>query len=115
LVQLAQWQERFAALGVNVAAMTYDDISALKTFHDQQNLDYPLLRDVDAKYVKAFGVLNQEYQPGDRGYGIPYPGILFIRPDGEIAAKFAVPGYRGRPPFEDVYQTLEDLGSTPAE
>lgn len=95
--------------------MTYDDIAALKAFHDQQNLGYPLLRDVDAKYVKAFGVLNQDYRPGDRGYGIPYPGILFIRPDGEIAAKFAVPGYRGRPPLEDVYETVRTLGSMSSE
>jgi len=102
-------------LGVNVAAMTYDDLAALKAFHDRYDLGYPLVRDVDAKYVKAFGVLNTDYEPGDRGYGIPYPGILFIRKDGEIAAKFAVPGYRGRPPFEAVYETVSGLASAPAK
>jgi peroxiredoxin len=109
LVQLAQWRERFADLGVNLAGMTYDGREILKGFHDSQSLGYPLLQDVDAAHVKAFGVLNEEYVPGDRGYGIPHPGILFIRPDGVIALKFAVPGYRGRPPLEKVYEAVSSL------
>ncbi len=108
-MQLAEWRERFAALGVNVAGMTYDDLEILKGFHDKQNLGYPLLRDEAARHVKAFGVLNEQYQPGDRGYGIPHPGILFIRPSGEIALKFAVPGYRSRPPLAEVHAAIEAL------
>ncbi len=112
MVQLAQWQERFAAIGVKLAGMTYDDLSVLKSFHDEQNLGYPLLRDVDAQHVKAYGVLNTEYEPGHRGYGIPYPGIVYIRRDGTVALKFAVPGYRERPPLEQVFAAVEaDLAS----
>ncbi len=107
MVQLASWKEKFAALDVNVAGMTYDDQSVLAKFHDDNDLGYPLLQDVDVKHVDAYGIRNMSYEPGDSGYGIPEPGILYIGPDGVVRAKFAVPGYRTRPPLEEIYQVVE--------
>ena len=86
--------------------MTYDDELILAQFHEDNELGYPLLRDVDAQHVKAYGVLNTEYEPGHRGYGIPYPGVLYIRVDGTLGTKFAVTGYRKRPPFEEIYEVV---------
>lgn len=82
--------------------MTYDDRALLAAFHDQQGLNFPLLQDENVKHVDAYGVRNQDYEPGDAGYGIPYPGILYIGRNGTILAKFALPGYRRRPPFPEV-------------
>ena len=113
MVQLADWQEKFAAIGVNVAGMTYDDVSVLADFHDRHDLGYPLLQDVDVKHVNAYGIRNQRYEPGDGGYGIPEPGILFISPDGVILLKFAVPGYRQRPPLAEVLAAIEGLDRSP--
>ena len=113
MVQLADWQEKFAAIGVNVAGMTYDDVSVLAEFHDRHDLGYPLLQDVDVKHVDAYGIRNQRYEPGDAGYGIPEPGILFISPDGVIRLKFAVPGYRQRPPLAEVLAAIEGLDRSP--
>jgi peroxiredoxin len=107
LVQLAQWRDRFAEIGVQVAGMTYDEQMLLAEFHEQEQLGYPLLRDEDALHVDAYGVRNTEYEPGHQGYGIPYPGILYIRPDGVVALKFAVPGYRERPPLAEVYEAIK--------
>lgn len=109
MVQLAQWQQRFEALGVNVAAMTYDDQDVLAEFHDRHGLGYPLLQDVDVKHFSAYGVRDEAYDPGESGYGIPHPGILLIAPDGTVLLKFAVPGYRQRPPFEEVLDAISDL------
>jgi len=108
-VQLAQWQDAFADLGVAVAGMTYDDRQLLADFHARFELGYPLLQDEDATHVTAYGVRNEQYEPGDSGYGVPHPGVLFIAPDGEIRAKFAVPGYRARPRFEAIHGHLEML------
>lgn len=108
-MQLAEWRERFESLGVNVAAMSYDSRDAQATFHEEQQLGYPLLQDVDVQHVTAFGILNEDYEPGDSGYGIPHPGILYIDTDGIIRRKFAVPGYRERPPFDKVYEQIADL------
>lgn len=106
MVQLAEWQDAFEAAGVRVAAMTYDDVTVLAEFHEAQRLRYPLLQDVDVKHVSAYGVRNLEYQPGDSGYGIPYPGVLYVGPDGTVLAKFAVPGYRQRPPFQEMLDAI---------
>ena len=89
--------------------MTYDDLSVLADFHSKQSLGYPLLRDEAAKHVLAYGILNEDYQPGDRAYGIPHPGILFVGNDGTVLAKFAVPGYRSRPPFNDLLDTVATI------
>ena len=62
---------------MNIAAMTYDSLEILKEFHDSEELGYPLLRDVDAQYVNAFGIPDE-----DLGQGIPRPGMFWLAPDG---------------------------------
>lgn len=106
LVQLEEWRERFEAAGVKVAGMTYDDLEVLAAFHADRQLGYPLLGDEEAKHVIGFNVLNEDYEPGHRAYGIPHPGIFFISPEGAVLAKFAVPGYRQRPPMEEVFDAV---------
>ena len=101
MVQLEKWREQVEAAGVKIAAMTYDSLEILKEFHDYRDLGFPLLRDVDGQHVNALGVPDENL-----GQGIPLPGILWIAPDGEIQAKFAVPGYRTRPPLEDVFSRV---------
>ena len=107
LVQLEEWRERFEAAGVKVAGMTYDDVEVLAAFHADRKLGYPLLSDEDAEHVIGFDVLNEEYEPGHGAYGIPHPGIFYISAAGEVLAKFAVPGYRQRPPMEEVFAAVQ--------
>ena len=102
-MQLAEWRDRFAVLGVKLAGMTYDAQSVRADFAADNALGYPLLQDNDAEFVNALGVRNVDYGPEHRFYGIPYPGILFVSPDGVVLRKFAEPGYRARPAFEDVH------------
>ena len=94
----------FEGAGVKLAAMTYDSLDILKEFHDYRGLGFPLLRDVDGQHVNAFGVPDENL-----GNGIPLPGMLWLAPDGRINAKFAVPGYRTRPPLEDVLSRVSTL------
>ena len=93
--------------------MTYDDVSVLAQFHEQNDLGFPLLADEDVKHVNAYGIRNMSYEPGDGGYGIPEPGILFISPEGIVTLKFAVPGYRQRPPMEEIAAAIEGLAAGP--
>jgi len=90
--------------------MTYDAPDVLAAFHAERQLGYPLLADENAKHAIAFKVLNENYKPGDFAYGVAHPGVLHIAPDGFIAAKLAVPGYRRRPSMEAV---LEAMGVGP--
>lgn len=86
--------------------MSYDSLAVLAEFHAAEDLRYPLLRDEDTRHFAAYGVLNPEYPPGHRGYGIALPGALFVTPDGVIQLKFAVPGYRERPSMEAIFEAL---------
>lgn len=109
MVQLEEWRGQFESIGVNVAGMTYDSQDVLAEFHAAENLQYPLLQDVAAKHVSALGIRNEEYAEGSRAYGIPHPGILFIDAQGVIRAKYAVPGYRRRPPFDALFEHIKSL------
>ena len=81
--------------------MSYDSVDVLAAFHESEGLGYPLLRDEDARHVNAFGIPDE-----DLGQGIPRPGIFWLAADGGISAKFAVPGYRTRPPFAEVQAAI---------
>lgn len=106
MVQLEEWRPQFEAIGLKVAGMTYDGLDVLADFYAEQELGYPLLSDKGGKHAVALDVLNENYEPGDFAYGVAHPGVLHITPDGIIAAKIAVPGYRRRPPMAAVLEAV---------
>lgn len=97
-------------MGINVAAVTYDPFEFLKEVELDEGIEFTLLQDVEMRHVNAFGILNNtDYEPGDRAWGVPYPGIFLIDPDGIIRFKFAEEGYRIRPDFADVLEAAATL------
>lgn len=106
-MQLAEWQPRFEAIGVAVAAMTYDERELSAAFHAKHALPYPVLQDEGVKHFDAYGVRNERYQPGQSGYGVPHPGVLFISPEGIVELKFAAPGFKERPSFKAIYTAVK--------
>lgn len=103
-MKLTEIQDQFPALGINIASITYDPVSLLKAVAEDQGIGFPLLHDEERRHVNAFRILNTEYEPGSRAYGVPYPGIFLIDPDGIIRFKFAEQDYRVRPDFSDVLE-----------
>jgi peroxiredoxin len=95
-VQLQEHVADFRSAGLGVAAMTYDSADLLNDFRARAGIGYPLLADVDAASVKALGILNENYAPGDSAYGIPHPGIFVLDSDGVIRAKVFIEGYDTR-------------------
>jgi len=95
-VQLQEHKAGFDAAGIALVALTYDAPELQQKFIDKFSIAYPMLSDVEASTVRALGILNAEYQPGDSAYGIPHPGIFVIRPDGTIAGKLFIEGYETR-------------------
>jgi len=108
-VQLTEISNQFEAMGVNIAAMTYDSVEILKSVEEDEGIEFTLLRDADITHVNALGILNEDYEPDSRAYGVPHPGIFLISPDGVIRAKFAEEGYRLRPDFENVMEAASNL------
>ena len=108
-MQLEEHRDAFEALGVKVAGMTYDSLEVLSSFHGEQALGYPMLRDIEATHVNAYGIRNEEYESGHRAYGVPHPGVLYVGADGTVLAKYAIPGYRQRPPFDALIEDITAL------
>lgn len=100
---------QFEEIGVGVVGMTYDKPELIQAFHDEWELGYPLLRDVDGQHVDAWGIRNEEYGEGTFAYGIPHPGVVLISPDGEILAKFAEAGYRSRADWSSVLDEVREI------
>lgn len=108
-MKLTEVSSQFDALGINIVAITYDPIELLKEVSEDQAVSFPLLHDEAVKHVNAFGIRNLDYEPGHRVYGIPYPGIFLVTPDGVIRHKFAEQDYRVRPDFSDVLKAAANM------
>ena len=106
---MKDWQDDFEALGVNVAAMTYDKASALAEFGEDSDVAYPLLSDESSEFIKALGIRNEGYPEGHPGHGVALPGILFIDPAGVVRMKRAHEDYRIRPSFDEVHGAVRSL------
>jgi len=89
--------------------MTYDDQSAALKFHLQNNLNLPILQDVNVKHVTAFGILNKKYEPDHWAFGIPLPGIFLVDKNGLIIRKFAEEDYRERPDLGHVLEAARQM------
>lgn len=109
LQQLVEVAPEFEAMGFNVATMTYDSLETLNNAAIDYDTDFPLLRDEDTRHFSAIGIVNDQYEPGERAYGIPYPGIFLLNADGTVEAKFAEVDYRIRPDFSEVLAVAEAL------
>ena len=108
-MKLNNIKEQFDNIGVGITGITYDKPEIIQGFHDEWELAYPLLRDVDGKHVDAWGIRNEQYGEGTFAFGIPHPGVVLISPQGEILAKWAQEGYRTRADWESVLEEVANV------
>ena len=106
LIELNNHADKFNQLGYGLTAISYDDTNILKNFTEQENISYPLLADQKVQTVLAYDVVNQQYQPGDDNYGIPYPGVVVIDENGVVTHKRFFKGYKKRVKFDELYRQL---------
>ena len=108
-MKLNDLKDQFDALGVGIAGMTYDKPEIIQAFDKKWDINFPVLKDVQRKHVEAWGIRNQEYGPGTFAYGVPYPGVVLLSPDGKILAKWAEKGYRTRADWSDVLEEVSAI------
>ena len=108
-MQLVEVSDQLKTMGVNIAAMTYDSVEILKSVEEDEGISFSLLRDAGITHVNALGILNEDYEPDSRAYGVPHPGIFLITPDGVIRHKFSEEGYRIRPDLGNVLEAAANL------
>ena len=98
---------KFKKRGYLVSAISYDSPKILANFSNVEKLIFPLLSDQNFATFKALNVLNKMHQPNARHYGIPYPGVLVVNPDGKVIHKYFYEGYKNRVKFELLLKDLE--------
>lgn len=106
LLEINKWNHKFNQLGYKFAAISYDNIKTLRKFTFKKKLKYPLLADQNHQTIKAYHVLNTEQKEGSEHYGIPFPGMMIIDPNGNLAYKYFYLGYKKRVILKDLYKTL---------
>ena len=89
--------------------MTYDSNEDALAFHQQSNLTFPILQDVDSVHIKSLGILNESVATDHWAYGVPHPGIYLVDASGIIRAKFAEEGYKKRPLVDDILKAVNQL------
>ena len=108
-MELSANHSEFKKLGIQVAVITFESPDISAKFSNQYNVKYPILSDPQSKYIKAWGLLNEAYEPGSRVYGIPHPGIFLVDGNGVVHAKFSEEGYKNRPVLEIVIDAAKEM------
>ena len=91
------------ALGVNVFGVSADDMESHKKFIAKDNLNFPLLADVDKKAAEAYGVWQEKSFMGKKYMGISRESFL-INPDGVV-----VKHYEKVTPKEHAEEVINDV------
>jgi len=60
----------------------------IRKFADERKIEFPLLSDADHSIVERYGILNRQYKPGERNYGIPHPGTFILDREGRVVARY---------------------------
>ncbi len=107
-MQLQSKLDAFTAAGLGIVLVTYDSPALQQAFINKHNITFPVISDNKANTVKALGILNEEYVPGDGPYGIPHPGIFVLDSDLQVQAKIFVEGYATRVEADTVLQVATD-------
>ena len=116
---MAQRQDDFEKLGIQLVAVSYDDVETLKAFSEKgtgkNKVNYPLLADPKSEMIRAFGILNEKHKKGQLRYGIPYPHIFLVNPEGRIDGKFSEKRYQDRPTVDSILAFIRKLQNTPGK
>ncbi len=107
LVEINDWNTQLNSIGYKVAAISYDSTEILRKFSNKRNLQYPLLADQNHNTMMALNVLNDEQEPGDDHYGIPFPGVMVIDADAKLVYKYFYKGYKKRVKIKQLFEQLK--------
>lgn len=96
LIQLQDSKKAYDDAGLGLVVMSYDAPGLQQAFIDKHQISIPLLSDVDTQSFQNLGILNTDYSPGDSAYGIPFPGMIVVNPEGIVVGSLFVEAYSSR-------------------
>ena len=107
LLELNEQVNKFKNKGYGVIAMSYDSPKILRKFSQKKKLKFSLLSDQNVESFSALNVINTENEPGDRHYGIPFPGVIVIDENKKVVHKYFFEGYKKRVKFKKLLKQLK--------
>lgn len=113
IFQLAEISQRGSIIEdtrYNIVIITNDSVSKLARFTRKYNFPYPMISDEKSEIIKAFGLLNTNYQPGTSYYGVAHPAIYVIGKDGLILDKIFDHDFKKRATVSEVRNLLDNIG-----
>lgn len=78
----------FAAAGIKLYAISYDELDALREFSEHHGITFDLLADRGSKVIRQYGILNHHVTEEQVPFhGVPFPGTYLVDEDGIVTAK----------------------------
>jgi peroxiredoxin len=90
-----------------VLGISTDTFFALKAFHDQQQLGFPLLSDFNKEVIRDYGVFNED-MIGLKG--IAKRAVFVIDRDGVVRFREVLEDARNEPDYQAVLSSVASLG-----
>ena len=109
LVDLNQRLPEFQALGLNVVAISVDEVAQIAKFSETQQIRFTLLADASGDINLQLGIRDTKYPVGDMAFGVPSPILYVVDQTGTISARYMEPTYRTRPDLDVVLRNATAL------
>jgi peroxiredoxin len=109
--ELCTFRDSIGELGkanAQVLGISVDSFFALKAFHDQQKLNFPLLSDFNKQVIRDYGVFNED-MIGLKG--IAKRAVFVLDKDGVVRHREVLDDARNEPDYQKVTDSLSSLGS----
>jgi len=110
--------QEFEDRGLSVVFMSYDPPAEQQKFIKRRKIDTVLLSDQESEVIDAFGLRNENYELGSRGYGVPHPAVFIINTDKTVAEKFYeddflsnTKSYRNRPAVDIILEAVDQAAA----
>ncbi len=107
LIDIQSKLETIAASGVQIVAISPDQVKVLSKVAAQHKFTFPLLADLKSKTIHAYGLHFKD--------GLPHPGTVVIDADGVVRAMLFREGYSNRHPVQELIDTAGELGFASAQ
>ena len=107
--ELCTFRDSIAALnraGAQVLGISVDTPFALKAFHDDQRLTFPLLSDFNKDVIRQYGVFNED-MIGLKG--IAKRAVFVLDKDGVVRHREVLEDARNEPDYGKVFEALAAL------
>ena len=109
LVELQGGRAEIEKRGWQLAGLSYDTPEILAQVAKRRAVTFTLLSDPKSEVIKRYGLLDPDYKPGSKAYGVPRPIMLIIGKDGIVKAKLYEESFTKRPPVTLLLETLDGL------